>query len=95
MAAKTIRIGVLGDFNPAYHSHRATNASIEHAAQMLGINAGVEWVPTPELLEPHAEKTLAQFDGLWASPGSPYKSMAGMLLGIQRARLGTWPFLAT
>ena len=33
-----------------------------------------EWIPTPSLIRPDAEKTLESFDGLWASPGSPYKS---------------------
>lgn len=95
MAAKPIRIGILGDFNPEYHSHLATNASLQHAAQALGRPVESEWVPTPSLLDAGVEKTLASFDALWISPGSPYKSMAGMLAGIQRARLGNWPLIAT
>jgi len=95
MAAKPIRIGILGDFNPEYHSHLATNASLQHAARALGRSLESEWVPTPSLLDPGVEKTLASFDALWVSPGSPYKSMAGMLSGIQRARLGNWPLIAT
>jgi CTP synthase (UTP-ammonia lyase) len=47
------------------------------------------------LLEPNAEDVLAQYDALWASPGSPYKSMAGMLRGIEFARTRGWPFVAT
>jgi CTP synthase (UTP-ammonia lyase) len=95
MSAKPIRIGILGDFNPEYHSHLATNASLQHAAQTLGRQVESAWVPTPSLLDAGVDKTLASFDGLWISPGSPYKSMAGMLAGIQRARLGNWPLLAT
>lgn len=38
---------------------------------------------------------LESFDGLWASPGSPYKSMEGMLQGIEFARRRDWPFLGT
>lgn len=90
-----IHVGILGDFNPEYHSHLATNASLKHAARVLGRQVESEWVPTPSLLEAGIEQTLARFDALWISPGSPYKSMAGMLAGIQRARLGNWPFLAT
>jgi CTP synthase (UTP-ammonia lyase) len=95
MAAQPIRVGILGDFNPEYHSHLATNASLQHAAQALGQPVDSEWVPTLSLLESGAEKTLVRFDALWISPGSPYNSMAGMLSGIQRARLGNWPLIAT
>ena len=41
------------------------------------------------------EKTLEDFDGLWASPGSPYKSFDGMLKGIEFARRRDWPYLGT
>ena len=95
MPTKTIRVGILGDFNPEYHSHLATNASLEHAARVAVRDVESEWVPTLSLLEAGIEKRLAQFDALWISPGSPYKSMAGMLAGIHRARLGNWPFIAT
>ncbi len=92
---KTTRVGILGDFNPEYHSHLATNASLRHAAQALGRHVESEWIPTPSLLEPGAAQMLEGFDALWISPGSPYKSMAGMLAGIERARLGNWPLVAT
>ena len=54
-----------------------------------------EWIPTPSLVRPEAEKTLESFDGFWASPGSPYKSFEGMLKGIEFARRRGWPFLGT
>ncbi len=95
MSAKPLRVGILGDFNPEYHSHLATNASLRHAAHAIGREVESEWIPTPSLLDASSEKMLARFDALWISPGSPYKSMEGMLAGIQRARLGNWPFLAT
>lgn len=95
MAGRTARVGVLGDFNPEYRSHHATNASLQHAATALGCEIDVTWLPTPALLEARADETLASFDGLWASPGSPYKSMDGMLAGIRFARVRDWPFVAT
>ena len=67
-----VRIGILGDFNPDYHTHHATNASLEQATD-----------------------TLAGYDGLWASPGSPYRSMCGMLAGIKYARVRNRPLVAT
>jgi CTP synthase (UTP-ammonia lyase) len=91
----TIRIGILGDFNPEYRTHHATDASLRHAARALGIEIEASWLPTPSLLEPGAEAALEGFDGLWASAGSPYKSMDGMLAGIRLARVHNRPFVAT
>jgi len=91
----TVRIGIIGDFNPEFRSHHATNDALQHAATKLGITVESQWLPTPPLAEPGSDKSLEAFDGLWASPGSPYKSMDGMLKGIEFARRRDWPFLAT
>ena len=93
--SEPIRIGILGDFNPEFRSHHATNDSLQHAARKLGIAVESAWLPTPSLLEPTAATVLESFDGLWASPGSPYKSFDGMLKGIEFARVHDWPFLGT
>lgn len=90
-----IRIGILGDFNPEFRSHHATNDSLQHAAAELRMKVESEWLPTPSLAKLSANDVLAGFEGLWASPGSPYKSMEGMLRGIQFAREQNWPFLGT
>jgi len=91
----TVRIGILGDFNADFRSHRATNDALQHAARKLKMEVKSDWIPTPSLVQPAAEKTLEAFDGLWASPGSPYKSFDGMLKGIEFARRRDWPFLGT
>ena len=90
-----VRIGILGDFNPEYRSHHATNDSLQHAAAKLNLAVESEWIPTPSLLEPNATKLLESFAGLWGSPGSPYSSFEGMLHGIKFARERDWPFLGT
>jgi CTP synthase (UTP-ammonia lyase) len=90
-----VRIGILGDFNPEFRSHHATPDSLQHAARKLDLKVESEWIPTPSLIGSNAEKTLESFDGLWASPGSPYKSFDGMLKGIEFARRRDWPFLGT
>jgi CTP synthase (UTP-ammonia lyase) len=90
-----IRIGILGDFNPEFRSHHALNDSLQHAAARLKMKIESEWLPTPSLEKVSANEVLASFDGLWASAGSPYKSMEGMLRGIQFAREQNWPFLGT
>lgn len=90
-----VRIGILGDFNPEYRSHHATNDSLQHAASKLGLTIESKWLPTPSLLEPGAPPILDSYDALWASAGSPYKSFDGMLKGIEFARVHDRPFLGT
>jgi CTP synthase (UTP-ammonia lyase) len=90
-----IRIGVIGDFNPAYHSHFATSAAVYDAAVKLKAALHLRWIPTTTLAGGAAEKVLKRWDGLIASPGSPYESFQGMLNGIQFARTRDWPFVGT
>src|SRR5260370_2839823 len=95
LVSEPVRIGILGDFNPEFRSHHATNASLQHAARELQLEVESVWLPTPSLLEPGAAATLDSFDGLWASAGSPFKSFDGMLKGIEFARVHARPFLRT
>jgi len=67
---KAIRIGIIGDFEPAYHSHFATNAALYDAATKLKVPLELRWLPTPSLEVPDAKKILGRWDGLIASPGS-------------------------
>ena len=90
-----LRIAILGDFNPGFHTHHATNASIQHAAEHLGVAVESEWVATPRLTRASAALKLSGYHGLWASPGSPYKSQTGMFAGIEFARARNWPFVGT
>jgi CTP synthase (UTP-ammonia lyase) len=89
-----IRIGILGDFNPEFRSHHATNASIQHAADHLELEVEAQWVPTLSL-ENAVGEALEGYDAVWASPGSPYNSFLGMLRGIEFARRRDWPFVGT
>jgi CTP synthase (UTP-ammonia lyase) len=93
--AAPLRIGIIGDFEPAYHSHFATNAALYDAAAKLKLPVELRWLPTPSLEERGAEKILRRSHGLVASPGSPYQSFSGMLRGIEFARTRDWPFVGT
>jgi len=93
--ATALRIGVIGDFEPAYHSHFATNAALYDAATALKVPLEIRWIPTPNLENAQAERVLKRSDGLVASPGSPYRSFDGMLRGIEFARTRGWPFVGT
>lgn len=95
VVTEPVRIGIIGDFNPEFRSHHATNDSLQHAARKLGMKVESAWLPTPSLVESSAVATLDSYDGLWASAGSPYKSFDGMLKGIEFARVHDRPFLGT
>jgi CTP synthase (UTP-ammonia lyase) len=93
--ADPLQIGILGDYDPASPNLPAIEQSIKHAAEKLKIVAEVKWLSTDSLVTPDLETKLEVFDGLWAAPGSPYKSFDGMLLGIEFARRRDWPFVGT
>jgi CTP synthase (UTP-ammonia lyase) len=93
--AASVKLGIIGDFDPGFHPHAATNEAIAHAAEQLSVAGEIHWLPTPSLLGAEAEATLASMDGLWASPGSPYGSMDGALAAIRFARERDWPFVGT
>jgi len=90
-----VRIGIIGDFNPKYHTHVAINAALEHTAAALGVDVRAEWLHTRELVKSGAATLFAAFDGLWAAPASPYESAEGMLRGIEYARSRNVPFTGT
>jgi CTP synthase (UTP-ammonia lyase) len=93
--ADPLQIGILGDYDPASSTLPAVERSIKHAAEKLKVAAEVKWLATESLLAPDLENKLQAFDGLWAGPGSPYKSFDGMLRGIEFARRRDWPFVGT
>ncbi len=90
-----IRIGIIGDYDPDRRFHRATNEALAQAAEGLSVSVKASWVPTESLAKGSVEKILDQFDALWSAPGSPYRSLAGALRGIQFAREKGWPFFGT
>jgi CTP synthase (UTP-ammonia lyase) len=88
-----IKIGIIGDYDGRV-SHLATDSALQYASAELGLEVRITWVPTESLLS-GSDKTLSGYDGLWCSPGSPYKSMTGALNGIGYAREKHIPFLGT
>lgn len=89
------RIGIIGDFDPAKPSHPATDAALDRAERECGLALDVVWVPTAAVAAAGAAAMLDRFDGLWASPGTPYRSIEGGLEGIRFARERGKPFVAT
>jgi CTP synthase (UTP-ammonia lyase) len=90
-----VRIGILGDYDPESPTLPAIDKSLQHASAKLNLAIESQWIPTPSLVEPNTQKILESFDGIWAAPGSPYRSFDGILKGIEFARRRDWPFLGT
>ena len=90
-----VRIGILGDYDADSPTLPTIDKSLQHASAKLNLAIESQWIPTPSLLQPNAQRMLESFDGIWAAPGSPYKSFDGMLKGFEFARRRDWPFLGT
>ena len=91
----SLRIAVIGEFDPVAPSHRATNEALAHAAAHLSMAVEYSWLPSAALAEDKFADGLNQFHGLWAAPGGPYRSMDGVLSAIRWAREQDWPYFAT
>jgi CTP synthase (UTP-ammonia lyase) len=93
--SQTIKVGIIGDYDPDLRFHTATNEALSHSAKKLAVALDFKWLSTPSLADESGRKTLEQFDALWGSPGSPYQSMDGALQGIRFAREMGRPFIGT
>jgi CTP synthase (UTP-ammonia lyase) len=87
-------LGIVGDYDDTFVPHVRTNEALEHAARALELGLDASWIPTTQC-ETDAARRLAGCDGVWISPGSPYRSMRGALEAIRVCRLGGIPLLAT
>ena len=83
------RAAVVGDYNPANHTHSATDVALLHA--------GVEfdWVSTVDVEQRGAATILATYAGVFIAPSSPYRSMTGALEAVRFARERGVPLVAT
>jgi CTP synthase (UTP-ammonia lyase) len=90
--SRTVRIGLIGDHNPAKVAHQAIPHALGLAGEAGDVSVEFEWVPTDEIRD---AARVASFDGLWCVPGSPYRSMEGALRAVRYAREQGRPFLGT
>jgi CTP synthase (UTP-ammonia lyase) len=91
---KTVRIAVIGDYDPDFVPHVKTDVALAQVEAVLGTPVHGDWVPTVTL-EQDCPQARAGFDGLWISPGSPYRSMRGALNAIRFGREQGLPVLGT
>lgn len=89
---RTLRIGLIGDRDDSVVAHRAIPRALDIAAARSGASLDVVWIATDTIGNGAG---LAQFDGLWCVPASPYRSMDGALCAIRHAREREVPFLGT
>jgi CTP synthase (UTP-ammonia lyase) len=93
--ADSVRIAILGDYDPKSPTLPSIEKSLQHSSTKLNQPLESQWIGTLSLLDQGIEKRLETFDGIWGAPGSPYQSFDGMLKGIEFARRRDWPFLGT
>lgn len=79
---RTMKLAIVGEYNPDFEPHVHTDAAIEHAASALGLGVQSEWISS---VDAHIT-TLTGFDALWFAPGSPYRDLSRTLDAIQFAR---------
>lgn len=90
-----IQVGIIADYNPKNRYHIATQESLFHAANALGVTTEPLWLDTDTLDNDSAEAKLRRCDALWCGTSSPYRSMEGALRSIRFAREQGWPFIGT
>ena len=84
----------MGDFDASNATHIANNEALDHAAKQYAKPFQYEWVAT-ERIEPEFETIIRSYNGFLIAPGSPYKSMTGVLKIIEYARTHQIPTLGT
>src|SRR5438445_10792983 len=90
-----VQVGVIGDFDAKLRNHQATNDALRHAGDVMQLHVSANWLPTEMIARDPQCHLLAQQDAVLAAPGSPFRSMEGMLAGIEFARRHGKPFLGT
>jgi CTP synthase (UTP-ammonia lyase) len=89
-----VTIAIVGDHDPAAVTHQATEASLVHCREALGIDLRHRWAPTPAVAA-NPRRELAGAAGVWIAPGSPYASLEGALVAIRIAREEGIPLIGT
>ena len=87
----TIRLSIIGDYNPKSETHVATNKAILHSKNLLQCDLDSFWIDTHDITKDNFD----QFNGFWIAPGGPYNNMENVINVIQYARENNIPSLGT
>jgi CTP synthase (UTP-ammonia lyase) len=85
------QIAILGEFNPEFPPHPATDSAILHSNQRLPFPVRAHWLSTQDI----EIESLKEYAGIWVAPGSPYKNMDKTLSAIRYARENDVPCFGT
>ncbi|HTI71544.1 MAG TPA: hypothetical protein VMF06_16340 [Candidatus Limnocylindria bacterium] len=88
-----MKIVLVGERSDAIPAHRGITLALGLAEQHLGIPIDSDWRRTDEMGDPTA--SLAEVDGIWLVPGSPYADFDAALNVARFARITGVPFLGT
>jgi CTP synthase (UTP-ammonia lyase) len=88
---EALTIGIVGDRDPDFPPHAATDAALAHAGEQLGVDVRPQWIPTERIDMAAVEAA----DALWCAPGSPYRSIDGALAALRLGRERGVPTLGT
>lgn len=89
---KTLRIALVGDFNPEVIAHQAIPLAIDDAAAVQELTADYDWIATTDI---NSADDLVGYDAIWLVPASPYKNAEGAFIAIRYARENSLPFLGS
>ncbi len=89
----SLRIAIVGDYNPEVTAHRAIPEALRISASTLDAEVELMWLPTPSVAQDSS--VLGACHGVWLTPGSPYASMDGAIEAARYARENNAPFLGT
>lgn len=88
-----IKIGIIGDFNPAFYTHIAINDSVSHISEAIGEDFSCDWIHT-SILKDNFKEIIPRFKGIWMASGTPYANAQGAIEVIKYARENDIPLLA-
>ena len=83
------RLAIVGDHDPGKPSHE----HVDRACARLPDGVTARWVAT-DVAAANPE-VIADFDGVWLAPGSPYRSEHGAIEAIRVARERGIPLFGT
>ena len=84
-----LTIGIVGERDPAFRPHIATDAALAHTGAALGLDVEARWIGTEDI------SAVEQADAIWCAPGSPYRSLDGALAALRHGRERGVPTLGT
>jgi CTP synthase (UTP-ammonia lyase) len=85
----SLTIAIVGERDPRFPPHIATDAALAHTAEALGIDIDARWIATDDI------SAVERADAIWCAPGSPYRSLDGALAALRHGRERGVPTLGT